>query len=141
MTPSERQNETEARPQVGFKRTVVRAIRQLPSYLRLLIGLLKDGRVSRLDRLLVLAAAAYLVSPLDFIPDLIPFLGEVDDLFLLALAVQRLVAQAGRDVVGDHWRGDPAELEDGQLGRVVRAAGFFLPGGLRRFLSRMVGWR
>lgn len=127
------------RPQTGMKRSVLRAIRQIPAYLRLLIGLVGDGRVSKFDRFLVLAAGLYMVSPVDFIPDLIPFLGEVDDLFLLMTALQRLVANAGRTVLLDHWRGDPDELEDVNLARLVSAAGFFLPVRLRRRLRKMAG--
>ncbi len=128
-----------ARPQTGMKRSVLRAIRQIPSYLRLLVGLVGDSRVSKFDRFLVLAAGVYLVSPIDFIPDVIPFLGEVDDLFLLMTALQRLVANAGRSVLMDHWRGDPDELEDVNLARLASAAGFFLPVRLRRRLRKMAG--
>ena len=138
-SPIEADDEPAARPQTGMKRSVLRAIRQIPSYLRLLGGLVTDGRVSKFDRFLVLAAAAYMVSPIDFIPDLIPFLGEVDDLFLLMTALQRLVANAGRTVLLDHWRGDPDELEDVNLARLVNAAGFFLPARLRRRLRKMAG--
>ena len=128
-----------ARPRTGMKRSVLRAIRQIPSYLRLLLGLVADSRVSKFDRLLVLAAAVYMVSPIDFIPDFIPFLGEVDDLFLLMTALQRLVAHAGPSVLMDHWRGDPEELEDVNLARLASAAGFFLPVRLRRRLRKMAG--
>jgi uncharacterized membrane protein YkvA (DUF1232 family) len=127
------------RPQTGLKRSVLGAIRQIPSYLRLLVGLIGDRRVSKFDRILVLAAAAYLVSPLDFIPDVIPFFGEVDDLFLLLTALQRLIANAGRTVLLDHWRGEPDELDDMNLARLASAAGFFLPIGLRRRLRKMAG--
>lgn len=126
-------------PRTGMKRSVLQAIRQIPSYVRLLIGLVGDRRVSKVDRLLVLAAAAYMLSPLDFIPDVIPFLGEVDDLFLLVTALQRLVANAGRRVLADHWHGDPDALEDLNLARLAAAAGFFLPLRLRRRLRKMAG--
>lgn len=128
-----------ARPQTGMKRSVLQAIRQIPAYLRLLVGLVGDSRVSKFDRFLVLAAGAYMVSPIDFIPDFIPFLGEIDDLFLLMTALQRLVANAGQHVLLDHWRGDPAELESVNLARLVSAAGFFLPARLRRRLRKMAG--
>ncbi len=129
--------EPRPRPRTGAKRTVLRAIRQIPSYVRLLLGLMSDSRVSRLDRFFVIAAAAYIVSPLDFIPDFIPFLGEVDDIFLLMLALQRLVENTGRRVIADHWRGDPDDLSDVNLAGMVSAAGFFLPTGIRRRLKRM----
>lgn len=126
------------RPRTGAKRTVLHAIRQIPQYVRLLIGLMRDSRVSRLDRLLVVAAAAYIISPLDFIPDFIPFLGEVDDIFLLMLALQRLVDNSGVRVLRDHWRGHPDDLSAMNLSAMVNAAAFFLPGGIRRKLTRMV---
>ena len=90
-----------------------------------------------LDRLLVVGAMAYIVSPLDFVPDVIPFLGQVDDVFLLIAAVQRLVKRAGRTVVMRHWRGDPLALSDATLASVVSAAAFFLPGGAKRSLRRL----
>jgi len=126
-------------PRTGMKRSVLRVIRQIPAYLRLLAGLIRDRRVSRVDRLLVIGAIAYIVSPLDFIPDVIPFLGEVDDVYLLMLALRRMVDRAGVAVLRDHWRGDPAALEELNLARVVSAAGFFLPLRLRRRLRRMAG--
>ncbi|HEY0929367.1 MAG TPA: YkvA family protein [Gemmatimonas sp.] len=139
-----RREEAEGRggaPRRGLKRSVVNAIRQIPSYIRLLIGLFGDRRVSNIDRFMVIAAAAYIISPLDFIPDVIPFLGEVDDVFLLMLSLQRLVERAGYDVLLDHWRGDPRELDDLNLAGIVAAAGFFLPSRLRRRLRKMAGHR
>ena len=125
------------RPRAGAKRSIIHMITQIPAYIRLLLGLMSDSRVSRIDRFMVLAAAAYIISPLDFIPDFIPFLGEVDDIFLLMLALQRLVENTGRRVIMDHWRGDPDDLSDINLAGMVSAAGFFLPAGIRRRLVRM----
>lgn len=125
------------RPGTGAKRTVMGTIRQLPNYLKLLYGLMRDGRVPLVDKLLVAGAIAYIVSPFDLIPDFIPFLGEVDDAFLLITALQRLISHAGHHVVLDHWRGDPDELGDLNLGRALSAAAFFLPPGMRRALKSM----
>ncbi len=132
-----------ARPRTGAKRSVMSAIRQIPSYIRLLFGLMGDRRVSKVDRFFVVAAAAYIISPLDFIPDLIPFFGQVDDVFLLVTALQRLVDNTGRRILLQHWRGDPEDLSDVNLTQLVSAAGFFLPGtvrqGLRRLMRRRKG--
>jgi uncharacterized membrane protein YkvA (DUF1232 family) len=133
--------ETEAelsRPRTGAKRTVMGAIRQLPNFLKLLYGLLTDPRVAKLDKMLVGAAVAYILLPLDFIPDFIPFLGEVDDIFVLVLALQRLIANAGRPVVLDYWVGTSAELADLNLQRLLASAAFFLPRRLRKRL-RTIG--
>jgi uncharacterized membrane protein YkvA (DUF1232 family) len=125
-------------PRTGAKRTLVDVIKQLPAYLRLLGGLLTDRRVSGLDKLLVVAAIAYIVSPMDLLPDFVPFLGEVDDVFLLVLALQRLITNAGRRVVADYWMGSLADLSATNLRRVLIAATFFLPRRMRRRL-RAIG--
>ena len=122
-------------PRTGAKRTLMGTIQQIPQYLRLFAGLLTDPRVARLDKVLVGAAITYVLLPTDFIADFIPFLGQVDDVFLLVTSLQRLIANAGRRVVLEHWAGDPAELAELNLRGVVTAAAFFLPGRLRRRLK------
>lgn len=124
-------------PRTGARRTVMHYIRQLPHYLRLLVGLLTDRRVSLVDKLLVAGAIAYIVMPVDLIPDFIPFFGEVDDVYLLVIALQRLISHAGRRVLLDHWLGDPADLADLNLQSALGAAAFFLPGRLRKRLAKL----
>ena len=135
--------ETEAddapsRPRTGARRTLTATMRELPNYLRLLWGLMTDRRVQQVDKLLVAGAIAYILMPLDWIPDFIPFFGEIDDVFLLVLSLQRLVQSAGRKVLLDHWVGDPEALDDLNMTRVVAAAAFFLPRRIRRRL-RAIG--
>jgi uncharacterized membrane protein YkvA (DUF1232 family) len=132
------EGEPEERPRTGAKRTVMDTIRQLPNYVRLLFGLLSDRRVAGVDKLLVAAAVAYILTPIDFIPDFIPFLGEVDDVFLLVTALQRLISNAGRSVVLQYWAGNPADLAAMNLRHVLTAAAFFLPRRMRRRL-RTIG--
>jgi uncharacterized membrane protein YkvA (DUF1232 family) len=125
-------------PRAGAKRTVMYYIRQLPAYLRLLGGLLMDRRVNAIDKLLVAGAIAYIAMPIDLIPDFIPFMGEVDDVFLLVIALQRLVANAGRPVLLAHWSGAMEDLADLNLKEALAAAAFFLPRNIRRKL-KMIG--
>lgn len=125
-------------PRTGAKRTVMSTMKELPNFLRLLGGLLADARVALTDKLLVAGAVAYILLPLDLVPDFIPFLGEVDDIFLLVMALQRLIANAGRSVLLDHWMGDPKDLGTLNLERVLAAAAFFLPRRVRRRL-RAIG--
>ena len=127
-----------ASPRRGARRTVMYYIRQLPQYLRLLGGLLTDRRVALVDKLLVIGAIAYIVTPVDLIPDFIPFFGEIDDVYVLVLALQRLVANAGRLVLLDHWTGNPRDLADLNLRGALTAAAFFLPKRIRRRL-RVIG--
>jgi uncharacterized membrane protein YkvA (DUF1232 family) len=137
-TPREREAPNASEPRTGAKRTVMSTMKELPNFLRLLGGLLTDMRVATTDKLLVAGAVAYILLPIDFVPDFIPFLGEVDDIFVLVLALQRLIANAGRAVLLDHWMGDPKQLGSLDLERVLSAATFFLPRRVRRRL-RTIG--
>lgn len=136
--PEELKVEGEPRPRTGAKRTVMGTIGEIPNFLKLLYGLLTDSRVNNVDKLVVAGAIAYILLPLDLVPDFIPFIGEVDDVFLLILALQRLISNAGRSVVASYWVGDPAELTSLNLERVLAACAFFLPRRMRRRL-RTIG--
>ncbi len=111
---------------------------EIPNFLRLLYGLITDARVSNLDKLVLAGAIAYIVMPIDLIPDFIPFIGEVDDVFVLILAVQRLIGNAGKTVVADYWMGDARELDALNLEHILAACAFFLPRRIRRRL-RAIG--
>jgi len=130
--------QVEGSPRTGAKRTVMGYIAELPKFLNLLWGLITDARVAMVDKLLVVGAIGYIVMPVDLIPDFIPFLGEVDDVFLLVLALRRLMQNAGRTVLLSHWTGEPNELRELNLRKVMMAAAFFLPRRIRRRL-RVLG--
>ncbi len=130
--------EVSSTPRTGAKRTVMGTISEIPNFLRLLYGLITDSRVNAVDKLVVAGAIAYILLPVDVIPDFIPFIGEVDDVFLLILALQRLISNAGRTVVQAYWAGDPADLTDMNLEKVLAACAFFLPRRMRRRL-RTIG--
>src|SRR3954464_5898487 len=136
--PTTSDAEPEATPRTGAKRTVMYYVKQFPAYLRLLGGLITDRRGSMVDKLLVAGAIAYIVMPIDIIPDFIPFLGEVDDLYLLIFALQRLISNTGRNVLYAHWTGAVEDLKDLNLQAALSAAAFFLPKRIRRRL-RVIG--
>jgi uncharacterized membrane protein YkvA (DUF1232 family) len=138
VTRRPREGEAQRAPRRGARRTLLHAIGQIPNYLRLLVGLFTDPRVSRLDKLLVTGAIAYIVMPIDIVPDFIPFLGQVDDIYLLVLALQRLISNAGLVVVAEHWPGEMADLTRSNLKQVLVAASFFLPGRIRRRIRAQV---
>lgn len=104
----------------------------------MLVGLFADRRVPGVDKLLVAGAVAYILMPIDLVPDFIPFIGQVDDIYLLMMTVQRLISNAGRRVLADHWHGKLEDLSPASLRRVVMAASFFLPRRMRRRL-RVIG--
>jgi len=91
----------------------------LPNLARLFKDLIRDPRVPRRSKWLLMFGAAWIVSPIDLIPEFIPFLGPLDDAVVAALILRRLVRTAGRDVVLEHWHGDPAAMT--RLLRVVES--------------------
>ena len=58
-----------------------------PMYVRLLWALLRDERIPTSQKAVLGLAAGYLASPIDVVPDFIPFLGAVDDLVVAVLAI------------------------------------------------------
>jgi uncharacterized membrane protein YkvA (DUF1232 family) len=126
-----------AAPRTGAKRTLIGTITQIPAYLRLMGGLLTDPRVAALDKVLLGIAIAYVVTPIDLIPDFIPFIGQVDDVFIVVLALRRLISNAGMRVIRDHWDGAIEDLHPTVLQEVLLAAAFFLPRRIRRRLRKV----
>jgi len=55
---------------------------------RLAVRLLREPRVPRLLKALPIVGLAYVVSPLDFIPDVLPIVGQIDDLGIIVLAIE-----------------------------------------------------
>ncbi|HWH23630.1 MAG TPA: YkvA family protein [Candidatus Limnocylindria bacterium] len=67
-------------------------LRRLPNYARLAWALANDPHLSRVRRAAVLAAAAYVVSPIDLLPGIVPVAGQLDDM-LVALGAIRFALQ------------------------------------------------
>lgn len=91
----------------------------LPNLVILFRGLMRDPRVPRRSKILLGVAAAWLVSPIDLIPEFIPVLGPLDDVIVAALVVRHLLRTAGEAVIAEHWRGS-----DDSMRMVLRIAGF-----------------
>jgi len=105
---------------VAGRRSAAREVATLlPNLARLFKGLIGDPRVPRSSKALLMFAAAWIASPIDLIPEFIPFLGPLDDAVVAALVLRRVVRAAGRKVVEEHWRGDPATIA--RLLRVVES--------------------
>jgi uncharacterized membrane protein YkvA (DUF1232 family) len=108
----------------------------LPNMVLLLGRLLKDSRVPTAEKALFLAALVYFISPLDFIPDVFPFIGQIDDLYLIALTLLRLVNRTDATVVRQLWPGggDIVALADSIAGIAPK----FLPARVGRVLTTKV---
>jgi uncharacterized membrane protein YkvA (DUF1232 family) len=83
----------------------------LPDVARLFKDVLRDPRVPRVAKVKVGAALAYLVSPLDLIADVIPGVGMLDDVAIIAYAARELLDGAGPELVREHWHGSEHGLD------------------------------
>lgn len=91
------------------RRTSVELVRFLADVGRLLWRLQRDPRVPWSAKIVAGGALAYVVSPINVIPDHIPGIGRMDDLFVVARAMRHLLSAAGYDVIHELWPGS----EDG----------------------------
>src|SRR5678815_585578 len=108
----------------------------IPNLLLLSARLMVDPRVPAKERLLVAGAIVYAFVPFDLIPDMLPFVGQVDDAYLIALTLLRLMTVTEPTVVREHWRGggDVVEL----IGSTALIAAKLLPKRIRRVLTARV---
>ena len=108
----------------------------VPNMVLLCARLLTDSRVPTTERALLAGAIVYAIIPFDLIPDMIPFVGQVDDAYLIALTLLRLLERTDPKVVREHWSGggDVVEL----INAAALLAGKFLPARIRRVLSSRV---
>jgi uncharacterized membrane protein YkvA (DUF1232 family) len=108
----------------------------LPNMFTLLGRLLRDSRVPLAEKALFAAAVVYVIMPLDFIPDVFPFIGQVDDIYLVALTLLRLLNRTDEQVVRENWSGggDIVSLANSIAG----IAPMLLPKRVTRVLSSKV---
>jgi uncharacterized membrane protein YkvA (DUF1232 family) len=108
----------------------------IPNLILLCGRLIIDPRVPSKERLLVAGAIIYAVIPLDLIPDMLPFVGQIDDAYLISLTLLRLMSNTDPKIVREHWNGggDIVEL----VGSMAGIAAKLLPQKVRRVLTARV---
>ena len=122
---------------VQGRRLIQDAVLIVPNIVKLVGRLLADPRVPRRSKIALGAAAAYVASPIDLIPDIIPVVGWADDILFLLLAIDGLITRTGPEIVEEHWDG-PVDLlkliED-----VLSLARGLVPGKIRGIFDRLNG--
>ena len=98
------------------------ALRLLPDLLRLLRRLLADRTLAVGLRIRLALLLAYLLSPIDLVPDFVPVIGYADDVIIAALVLRSVFARAGADTLQKHWPGTPEGLQ-----LILRLAGLGAP--------------
>jgi uncharacterized membrane protein YkvA (DUF1232 family) len=97
------------------------ALRLLPDLIRLIRRLIGDPSVPVGVRVRLALLLAYLLLPIDLVPDFIPVLGYADDAIIVALVLRSTIKRAGADSLERHWPGTPEGL--GLIKRLAGIAG------------------
>ena len=105
----------------------------VPRLARLVWRLSRDPRVPARTKATTFLLAGYLLSPIDLIPDFIAGLGQLDDLLILAFALDQILNRVPDEVVLDHWDGDEDVLE--VVRQILDISTAYVPGWLKKRFS------
>lgn len=107
-------------------------MRALPDVVRALARVVADPALPRTVKIALAAALVYLLSPLDLVPDVVPFLGWIDDVLIGAVVVDGVLSFVDRGLLLRYWPGGPDSLD--QIARVARVLAAWVP---RRVKQRL----
>lgn len=107
----------------------------LPRFVQLLWRLTRDPRVPARSKATLLLLGGYLALPFDIVPDFIPVAGQIDDIMVIAFALDQIVNRVPPEIVREHWDGDGDVLEI--IKEILDISTAFIPARLKkRFGSR-----
>lgn len=96
-----------------------------------------DERIPSRDKKVLLAMVALVISPIDFIPDWIPFFGQLDDLVMLAIILDYLFVVLDSNVLLSHY---PWGMQSfARIRAIARFFQFMVPRMVKKRLWKYVG--
>lgn len=104
----------------------------LPHLVKLLARLMRDPRVSPRSKAVLVLVIGYLVSPINLIPDMIPGMGQLDDLVIAAFALDYMINRVPDEILREHWEGDEDVLE--LIRNIAEIAATLVPRWIKRLL-------
>lgn len=113
------------------------AVTAIPNLVKLISRLLKDPRVPFRAKMGIGAAALYVASPVDLVPEFVPVFGWADDILMVMYALDNLINRAGPEVVTEHWDGPGDVLK--LIEDVVSVSRTLIPKRLAGVLDRLSG--
>lgn len=119
------------------RQLVTDAVLMMPNIIKLIGRLLRDPRVPRRAKITLGLAAAYVASPIDLIPEVIPVIGWADDVLILMFAIDSLIERAGNEIVEELWDG-PGDLLS-LVRDVVGLSRNLVPKRLSNIIDRLSG--
>ncbi|HSP06787.1 MAG TPA: DUF1232 domain-containing protein [Acidobacteriota bacterium] len=122
--------------QETLKERAIRYVKELGYFVRLFFSLLLDERVDGKVKVFVASVLAYVISPVDFIPELFSGLfGMLDDFVLSAFALNVLLNWIDPEIIKSHWKGKSDLLVTVQ--KAMKNAELLVPDAI---LKKIEGW-
>ena len=110
---------------------------RIPDYARLVTSLVLDERMPRERKVLLGAAAGYLVLGRDLVPDDVPIIGGLDDLVVVILAVDLFLDGVPRDLLDEKLI--ELDIDRAAFDRDMAQIRRLTPGPVRRTIRRVPG--
>ena len=82
-------------------------LRLVPDVARLVRALLGAETTPRSVKVVLGGLLAYLLSPIDLVPDFLPVIGSLDDLIVAAIVLGWASRRIGAETLRTHWAGSP----------------------------------
>ena len=79
-------------------------LREVVQQVKLVYHLMLDSRVHPLAKLIPIAAVAYVLSPVDLVADVVPFLGQLDDAAIVMMGVRLFFEVSPPEVVREYLK-------------------------------------
>ena len=113
----------------------------LPDFFMLLWRLMLDKEIAKEKKLFIGAIIAYVLLPIDLIPDFIPVIGFVDDLVLIAIGLDTIFVRTDKKILQKHWSGEGDILE--RIQSIIKLGNDILSnriiGKITRWVNKRVG--
>jgi uncharacterized membrane protein YkvA (DUF1232 family) len=108
---------------------------RIPDYARLVTALVLDERMPKDRKVLLGAAAGYLILGRDIIPDDVPIIGGLDDLVVVVLAVDLFLDGVPRDLLDEKLL--DLDIDRAAFDRDIAQIRRLTPGPVRRTIRRV----
>ena len=95
---------------IGRRRDAQALATFVPDCVVLIGHLVRDPRVPRRRKLLLVELIGYLALPFDLVPDFIPVVGQLDDVIVVVLVLRSLIRSGGEPLLREHWPGPERSL-------------------------------
>lgn len=119
---------------VGNQTDIKEYLMLVPRLGKLLWRLARDPRVPARTKATLFLLGGYIASPIDVIPDALPGIGQLDDIAIIAFALDQMLNRVPEDIVKEHWDGDEDILQ--VVKEILDISTAFVPGWLRNRFSR-----